>query len=76
MNRVALAFAILISSILLFGDSKKKIDELGLDLISKVKFEWKTVRCNDWPEKDLGYHCSGDFYVYPNGIKVDKNVKR
>lgn len=51
----------------------KKIDDLGLDLIDRVKVIWPTVHCDEWPEKDGSYKCSGTFYVHANGIKAPKN---
>lgn len=51
---------------------KKSIDELGLDLIDRVKVIWPTVHCEDWPEKDGSYKCSGTFYVHAQGIHAPK----
>jgi hypothetical protein len=76
MQRAAITLLLIIYSTLLFCDSKKTVDELGLEFITKVNIKWKTVRCNEWPDKDGGYPCSGDFTVYPNGIRVNKNGKR
>lgn len=50
----------------------KKIDDLGLALIDRVKVIWPTVHCDEWPEKDGTYKCSGTFYVHANGIKANK----
>lgn len=51
----------------------RKIDELGLDLIDRVKVIWPTVKCDEWPEKDGTYKCSGTFFVHANGIKASRN---
>jgi hypothetical protein len=50
--------------------AEKNIDDLGLDLISRVQILWPTVKCSEWPEKNGDYKCSGTFFIHPNGIKA------
>lgn len=52
--------------------STKKIDDLGLDLIDRVKVIWPTVHCEEWPDKNGDYKCSGTFYVHAQAIKANK----
>lgn len=70
---VLVVLAILILLAIRASAAAKKIDDLGLDLIDRVKVIWPTVTCSEWPEKDGTYKCSGTFFIHANGVKAKKS---
>jgi hypothetical protein len=69
---VLAVLALLILLAIRASAADKHIDDLGLDLIDRVKILWPTVKCSEWPEKDGTYKCSGEFFIHPQGIKANK----
>lgn len=53
----------------------KKIDDLGLDLIDRVRIVWKDTKCEEWPERNGDYKCTGTFFVHAQAIRANKGGK-
>lgn len=70
---VLAVFVILIFLAIRAHAKDKRVDELGLDLIDRVRVVWSTVKCDEWPDKNGEYPCTGKFYVHAQAIRAPKN---